>query len=162
MAWGRKQSKDELGTVEQKAVPSKIAPRDSRATPPTILGAAIDVTGEIKSDKDMLILGQVKGKIQSTAQVLIGESGKVEGGIKCKTLVIDGQVVGNVEATEQVTINNTGSLTGDITTKLFINQPGGFFEGYSHMIQKEGPGNAETKDKTTAGSKGLKKEGKSK
>lgn len=137
MAWGRKQSKEETRTTERSVVVPKVDSRDPQGAPPTILGDGFDFTGEINTDRDMLVLGLVKGKIMSKAQVTIGGSGKVEGGINCVSLVVDGQVVGNVEAVEKVTITKSGRLTGDITTKLFINQPGGFFEGYSHMNNKK-------------------------
>lgn len=165
MAWGRKQSKEETRTTERSVVVPKVDSRDPQGAPPTILGDGFDFTGEINTDRDMLVLGLVKGKIMSKAQVTIGGSGKVEGGINCVSLVVDGQVVGNVEAVEKVTITKSGRLTGDITTKLFINQPGGFFEGYSHMNNKKGKqenGDAQSKGDGVSNPKDNKKEGKTK
>jgi len=102
----------------------------------TIIGPGLEIVGHLKAEEDIYIAGKIKGEVTCGKKVTVAATGHVEGKVACHSIVVFGVVDGNVDATELITIEKTGKLKGDITTKVFTNQPGGFFEGYSHMIKK--------------------------
>ena len=69
-----------------------------RTTVETI-GESIVIKGELSADKDLVIEGQVEGKINLNHNVLtVGEHGKVKAKIVAKTVVVAGEVRGNIHS----------------------------------------------------------------
>ncbi|PIE01335.1 MAG: cell shape determination protein CcmA [Acidobacteria bacterium] len=101
------------------------------------LGTGTQVEGTLSGSVPIVIDGSLKGEIKSAGNVTIGKEGKIEAEVKCQSIVIEGEVIGKVYASEKIRIESTGALRGDIETKSFVNQPGGFFEGYSHMVKEK-------------------------
>ncbi len=88
---------------------------------PTLSGATIvakgtSISGTISSENDLRIDGELKGRIESTAKVVVGQSGMVYGDIVCRHADVMGQVEGNIEASEQLCLRSKAVLVGDITT----------------------------------------------
>lgn len=103
--------------------------------------------GKSISDDDIHIEGFVSGEIECRKNVVVGTQGRVEATIRCHSITIQGTVRGNIEASHTVTIEASGKLYGDIRTQIFVNQPGGFFEGYSHMLANKDNALASNEDK---------------
>lgn len=93
----------------------------------SIIGAGTVITGNIETNGDLRIDGTLKGDIISSAKILIGPLGIVEGAIYCKQADITGQVIGNIHVKELLQLKGKSMVTGDIqTTKLFIEETAGF------------------------------------
>lgn len=134
MAWGSPK-KDKRPTSAPAPAAAAPAPAAGIGRTPTHIGQTVVIDGGISSEQDMLIAGVVVGEIKCREQIVVAATGKVEGRIQCRSIIITGEVLGNIDASEQITIESSGRLSGDIRTKTLTNQPGGFFEGYSHMIE---------------------------
>ncbi len=131
MVWKKKTKQDQevpIRNIEARPVSS------TENSASTRLGATLVIHGEIRCDEDMLVSGRVIGKVQCSKQITVAGSGYIEGEVVCRSILISGEVKGDVEAKDGITIEATGRLRGDITTKVLTNHPGGFFEGYSHMM----------------------------
>lgn len=103
----------------------------------TVIGPGLVLEGKLESDEDVWIAGRIKGEVHCKRKVIVARGGHIEASVTCSSIVVFGEVVGNVVAEEHVIIESSGRLLGDITTKLLTNQPGGFFEGYSKMIDED-------------------------
>ncbi len=101
----------------------------------TRIGANMTIDGETKGNEDLHVDGTVKGQITCTSHVTVGRSGIIKANVRCGSISIQGEVQGNIESDGMVTIESSGRLIGDITSRTFVNEPGGFFEGYSHMVK---------------------------
>ena len=85
-----------------------------RTTVATI-GETIVFKGELSGDEDLVIDGQVEGKINLNRNALtVGEHGKVKATVVAKTVVAAGKVRGNIIAAEKVDIRDTCSMEGNI------------------------------------------------
>lgn len=127
----------------------------------TRLGASLVIHGEVRCDEDMLVSGKLIGQVHCGKQIIVATSGYIEGEISCRSILISGQVKGDVVAKDGITIEATGRLRGDITTKILTNQPGGFFEGYSHMIDdKPQPKKTRKRDEVYSASPSSREDGK--
>ncbi|CAM2008643.1 bactofilin family protein [Acanthopleuribacter pedis] len=114
----------------------------------TIVGPNLVIEGKLDSKEDIWIAGQIKGELDCASRIVVAASGRIQGSIKCQSIAIFGEVEGNIDAAEEITVEASGKLIGDIKTKVFTNQPGGFFEGYSHMLDGKTVQNAQAAEKT--------------
>ena len=109
------------GTVESKHMAS------------TIIGPNSKITGEIWSDENILINGQVEGKIRSSKVLIIGKRGNVKAELEADIVSVQGKVSGNCSASSKVEITSTGSIFGNIEAPAIAVAEGAIFRGASKM-----------------------------
>ncbi len=102
----------------------------------TIIGPDVKVKGNLTSDSDMLIDGQIIGDVRAIGDVTIGVNGHIKADIQGLTITIAGEVEGNITAEGEVTIRETGRLTGDVTASGLTIASGGLFSGRSQIKQR--------------------------
>src|SRR4051794_39046646 len=90
--------------------------RYSAAATKGTVGVGMKIVGEIRSDEELVLDGEVEGTIESGGLVTIGRNGTVRANIRAREVVIFGSVKGNIEATEKLAIRDQGSLVGDART----------------------------------------------
>lgn len=109
------------------------------------IGKSVVIKGELSGSEDLIIEGQVEGKIELRQNVLtIGPNGKIKAQIFAKAVVVQGEVVGNITATEKVDIRDNGSVDGDIASPRVAIAEGAHFRGSIDM-QRGGAKAAEAK-----------------
>lgn len=108
--------------------------------PPSInfLGSGTSIVGEIKSNGDFRIDGNLEGSINSKGKIVIGQSGKVDGEIECQNADISGEIRAKVIVHELLTLKATAILTGDIFTSKLAIEPGAIFTGSCNMSEIPG------------------------
>ncbi|MCF8328898.1 MAG: polymer-forming cytoskeletal protein [Crocinitomicaceae bacterium] len=88
-----------------------------------------EFTGDIVSDSNIQIEGDIIGNVSCSGKVLIGSSGKLKGNLVCVNAEIDGTVHGELTVENLLTMHSTARIKGDIqSTKLTIEE-GAYFEG---------------------------------
>jgi cytoskeletal protein CcmA (bactofilin family) len=98
------------------------------------IGKSVVIKGELSGSEDLIIEGQVDGKIELRENVLtIGPNGKIKAQIFAKAVIVQGEVTGNVSATEKVDIRDNGSLDGDIASPRVAIAEGAHFRGSIDM-----------------------------
>lgn len=103
----------------------------------TLIGNGTTFKGDIVVTKSLRVDGTLIGNIEEAANVIIGETAKVQGNINANYVVIDGIVEGNITATECIELLNKSKVTGDLTTSILSINEGAVFKGKSSMIEKE-------------------------
>ncbi len=103
----------------------------------TIIGKGTTVSGAIQGAGNVRIDGRVESGVSFSGDVVIGESGVVEGPISARNLTIGGDVKGNVCCSENLTIQASGQLVGDVRAKSLNIIDGGVFSGRSDMAVHE-------------------------
>ena len=96
-----------------------------------ILGPSVVVKGEIRSEEDLMIEGEVQGSVEAVGHRLtIGPTGNLQtSGVKAREVVVMGKMKGSVEATEKVYIRKDAQLVGDVQTAGIIIEDGAYFKG---------------------------------
>jgi len=116
-----------------------------------IIGAGTQVTGEIQSNGDFRIDGQLKGQITIKGKLVIGTSGKIDGEVNCQNAEISGELIGKINVSELLTLKSTSRLNGDIITGKIAIEPDAQFTGTCSMggvvknIQVDSESRKETK-----------------
>jgi cytoskeletal protein CcmA (bactofilin family) len=95
--------------------------------------AGTKITGDIASENNILIEGEIMGNIICKGKVTIGNSGIVKGNINCFTSEIFGTIQGEIKVEDVLNLRDSSKIYGNIyTTKLKIDE-GAFFEGSCKM-----------------------------
>ena len=86
----------------------------------TVLDKECSFEGKMTFEGIVFINGKFKGEIFSDGQLIIGESGYVEGVIEIGTIEIQGEVRGNILAKQRIEINSPAVVQGDIAAPSLI------------------------------------------
>lgn len=99
-----------------------------------MIGMTVKIKGDISSDENLVIEGQVDGTITlNSHELTVGQSGRVNANVSAKLIKIDGQVNGDIVGKEKVTISKTGNVRGNIVAPVVILEEGGKFKGTIDM-----------------------------
>jgi cytoskeletal protein CcmA (bactofilin family) len=125
------------------------------------IGKSISIRGDLTGNEDMVIEGQVEGKVDlPNNQLTVGANGKLKAEIHAKTVVIVGHVDGNVFGLERVEIQATGRVDGDVTAPKLIVAEGAQLNGAIKMTQKgDRTGTAGSEAAGTPAAPGVRKAG---
>lgn len=99
----------------------------------TLIGAGTTLKGDIQSNTDLRIDGTVIGSINSSAKIIVGSSGVVEGDITGNQADIVGKVAGNIKAKELLQLRGASTVTGNIYAGKLQIEPTATFNGQCHM-----------------------------
>lgn len=98
-----------------------------------LIGAGTTIVGDVESKGDIRIDGVVKGNINSSAKVVIGNTGSVEGSIVCTNADISGALQGDIRVSELLFLKVSARIHGDIYTNKMIVESGAIFTGKCNM-----------------------------
>ena len=94
------------------------------------------ITGSISAIGDFRLDGTLKGDMQLTGKLVIGEQGSIEGNIVCQNATVIGKVIGNISVKELLELSATAYVKGDILINRLSIQPGASFSGTCHMLEE--------------------------
>ena len=138
--WNKRDENSALRTPDE--TPRSVMPTPPPATPASsrgtaVIGASMQIKGEIRSREELLVEGDVEGTIESQSSITIGPSGTVKANIKARQLTIYGSVKGNVEVSDKIAIRDKGSLIGDMKTAGISIDDGAYFKGSIDIVRPE-------------------------
>jgi len=108
-----------------------------------VIGPRIRINGDISGDENLVIEGQVEGKVKlSDHRVDIGSSGRVHADIHAKVVKIEGEVRGDITGHEKVIIASSGNVQGNIVAPRMTLEDGAKFKGSIDMD----PGESSTRE----------------
>ena len=114
--------------------PSMRAPAPA---PIAAIGPSMYIKGEIRLREELLVDGDVEGRLESESLLTVGPNGKVRANIKAREVVIFGSVRGDVEVTGKIAIREQGSLIGNIKTAGISIDDGAYFKGSIDILMAE-------------------------
>jgi cytoskeletal protein CcmA (bactofilin family) len=93
--------------------------------------------GELRFDASFRVDGKLTGRVNSAGDLIVGESGEIDGELKVGQIFISGTVRGNIHAAKRVQIAPTGKVFAEIDTPALIIEDGATFEGRCAMSREE-------------------------
>jgi len=94
------------------------------------------IRGELEFKNSFRLDGRVEGRIQSSAELLVGETGSIDGEIEVSRCVIGGEVRGTIRAAEQVVLLASAKVWAEVQTPALVMEEGAFLEGKVVMDRK--------------------------
>jgi cytoskeletal protein CcmA (bactofilin family) len=125
-----------------EGVPVQTSPYSSASQSSGVatIGKGVRVKGQISSEEDLIVDGQVEGTLDlPQSRLTIGQNGRLKADIHAKSVVVRGQILGNVVATDKLEIRAEGRLTGNVSTHRIVVEDGAFFKGQIDIIKVEEP-----------------------
>lgn len=110
---------------------------------PNMIGSGTKISGNIETNGDIRIDGEIEGNILSKGKVVVGPNGKVKGEVNCSNSEISGILEGKILVSELLSLKSSSKLLGDIETAKLTIEPGAIFTGKCKM-------GGETKAQTTS------------
>jgi cytoskeletal protein CcmA (bactofilin family) len=99
----------------------------------SLIGNGTTLKGDITSNGDLRIDGVLIGNVHSTAKVVIGANGVVEGDINGLQADIMGKVTGTIKVKELLQLKASGIVNGNIHAGKLQIEPAATFNGACHM-----------------------------
>jgi cytoskeletal protein CcmA (bactofilin family) len=123
------------------AAPTRNASTEVRRGGSATIGPSIRIQGDLSGDEDLLVEGQVEGKIDLRQNgVTIGKSGRVRADVYGRTISVEGEVEGNLFADEQIVVRHSGRVQGNLTAPRVSLEDGAKFKGTIDMEPKPAKG----------------------
>jgi cytoskeletal protein CcmA (bactofilin family) len=98
------------------------------------IGKSVVIKGDLQGSEDLMIEGQVEGKIELKDNVLtIGPNGRIKAQVFAKTVVVLGTINGNVTATEKIDIRDSATVEGNVLSPKVAIAEGAQFHGSVDM-----------------------------
>jgi len=101
-----------------------------------ILSSGVSIKGSVKFRTELVIDGEVEGKINSTGTLMIGEHAQIRGEIKAKSVQLRGAVEGNIFASERCQLEAGCTLRGDIEAPRLVVDENASFVGSARVAPK--------------------------
>jgi cytoskeletal protein CcmA (bactofilin family) len=115
----------------------------------SVIGPATVVSGHVRGEGSLEILGRVEGDVTITGGVVVGPSGRVRGNISAAELTVAGQVQGDLRGSEVVLVERGARVVGDIASPRIGIAPGALVRGHVQTDGEPAVGNV-TSNTTTA------------
>ena len=101
-------------------------------TPNTIVSGTV-IKGEISTNGDFRIDGQLVGSIVCKGKIVVGQSGSIEGEIECQNADISGTLKAKIHVEQLLSLKATAVFSGDVITNKISIEPGAKFSGTCNM-----------------------------
>ncbi len=96
------------------------------------------IKGDISSEADFRIDGQLEGSVTTSGKVVIGKSGWIHGKVACANADIEGKFSGELQVANTLTLKSTAVIEGDAIVGKLAVEPGATFNASCSM---KGAGN---------------------
>jgi len=103
---------------------------DQRDVRTATIGMSVSIKGEIKSAEDVVVDGQVQGRIDLPEHTLtIGPNATLLADIDAKVVIVFGSVTGSINARDKADIRKTASVEGSLTCRRLLVEEGATMNG---------------------------------
>ena len=100
---------------------------------PNHIGVTTKIKGDITSQEDFRIDGKFEGNLTTTAKIVLGEKGVLDGNIKCGNAEILGKVSGDLVVENLLSVKSSASIDGNVVIGKLAIEPGAVFNATCQM-----------------------------
>lgn len=106
------------------------------------------IEGDIASQADFRLDGELIGNFKSTGKLVIGATGKIIGDIICVNADMEGRFIGKIEVSETLNIKSTAHIEGEVIVSKLSVEPGANFSATCIMKDSLKPMNQKGSEKS--------------
>ena len=85
------------------------------------------IKGEVNSQSDFRIDGEVEGTIQTTGRVVVGKTGIIKGKVICTNADVEGTIQGTLQVQNTLSLKSTARIEGEVLVEKLAIEPGAVF-----------------------------------
>lgn len=108
------------------------------AHPGGVLSSGVSIDGDVTFRNELLIDGNVKGKINATGALVVGKNGRIRGEVRIKSVIVQGRIEGNVFASERCVLEPGATLHGDVESPRLAVDENAEFLGSAKITANRG------------------------
>ena len=95
----------------------------------TVVGPSVKIQGDLNSEGNIKIEGQVSGKVKTSQSVFVIPGAKIAADILAGNAVVGGEVQGNLKISGHLILQSTAKLVGDLVCTVLRVEDGAQFSG---------------------------------
>lgn len=99
----------------------------------TVVGPSVKIQGDLVSEGNIRIEGQVSGKVKTSQGVYVNQGAKIAADILAGSAIIGGEVQGNLKISGHLILQSTAKVMGDIACQILRVEDGAQFSGKCAM-----------------------------
>ncbi len=103
------------------------------------------ITGDIVTQADFRLDGELIGNFKSNGKLVIGASGIIKGDVNCKNADIEGRFDGKIQVIELLNVKSTATILGEVSIGKLAVEPGASFTATCVMNTGTKTSNIESK-----------------
>src|SRR6266403_1861146 len=96
----------------------KLLDENLSAQAETVVGPSVKIQGDLNSEGNVRIEGQVTGKVKTSQSVFVNPGAKIAADVLAGNAVIGGEVQGNLKVSGHLILQSTAKISGDITCNV--------------------------------------------
>ena len=101
----------------------------------TVVGPSVKIQGDLNSEGNIKIEGQVSGKVKTSQSVFIIPGAKIAADILAENAIVGGEILGNLKISGHLILQSTAKISGDINCAILRVEDGAQFTGKCSMGQ---------------------------
>lgn len=94
-----------------------------------IIGKGTKIIGDLLTQGNIRIDGEINGNITSKSKVALGSGSKLQGNLVASNAEIEGEVTGNIFVAELLILKANAVINGDVCVLRMITEPGAKING---------------------------------
>ena len=95
----------------------------------TVVGPSVKIQGDLISEGNIKIEGQVSGKVKTSQSVFVVPGAKISADVLAGNAIIGGDIQGNLKIAGHLILQSTAKILGDITCTVLRVEDGAQFSG---------------------------------
>ena len=99
----------------------------------TVVGPSVKIQGDLNSEGNIRIQGQVTGKVKTSQSVHVSEGAKIAADVLAGNVVVSGEVQGNMKISGSLILQATARVVGDISCAVLRVEDGAQYTGKCTM-----------------------------
>ena len=99
----------------------------------TVVGPSVKIQGDLNSEGNIRVEGQVSGKIKTSQSVLVNKGAKIMAEVTAGSAIVGGEVQGNLKISGHLILQATAKIIGDINCQVLRVEDGAQFTGKCAM-----------------------------
>jgi len=99
----------------------------------TVVGPSVKIQGDLNSEGNIKIEGQVAGKVKTSQSVYVIGGAKIAADVLAGNAVIGGEIQGNLKIEGHLILQSTAKIAGDISCAILRVEDGAYFSGKCSM-----------------------------
>jgi cytoskeletal protein CcmA (bactofilin family) len=92
-----------------------------------IIGVNTTFKGDVISEGDFRIDGKIEGTIKTSARIILGKQGVIEGDVICKNADVEGFINGSLKVEEMLSLKSSAKVHGEVVMGKLAVEPGAEF-----------------------------------
>ncbi len=98
-----------------------------------MIGQGTKIIGDVISEGDLRIDGELEGTLKTNGRVIIGKEGYINGKIECNNADVEGKFSGELTVNNVLTAKSTANITGNVIVGQISTEPGASFNATCNM-----------------------------